>query len=43
MTIRSLVDCLIARVAVRNDVPLLYADRDFDLLAQLTPLRVVQT
>jgi predicted nucleic acid-binding protein len=38
-TIRSLVDCLIASVAIRNDVPLLHRDRDFDVIAEISPLR----
>lgn len=39
-TIRSMVDCLIAAVAVRADVAVLHADRDFDMLETHTPLRV---
>ncbi|CAN5190648.1 hypothetical protein BH24ACT23_BH24ACT23_00390 [soil metagenome] len=39
-TIRSQLDCLIAAVAIREDVPVLHADRDFDVIAQHTPLRV---
>ena len=39
-TIRQMTDCLIAAVAIRNDVPVLHADRDFDVLARHTPLRV---
>ncbi len=38
-TIRSLVDCLIASVAIRHDVALLHKDADFDVIAQLAPLR----
>lgn len=38
--IRSLVDCLIAAVAVRRDLPVLHRDRDFDFLAEISPLRV---
>lgn len=37
----SQLDCLIAAVAIREDVPVLHADRDFDLIARHTPLRVV--
>lgn len=40
-TPRSLLDCLVAAVAVRNDVPVLHRDRDFDVLARHTDLRVV--
>ena len=39
-TIRQMNDCLIAAVAIRNDVPVLHHDRDFDVLARHTPLRV---
>ena len=40
VTLRSQLDCLIAAVAIREDVEVLHADRDFDLIAQHTPLRV---
>ncbi len=39
-TVRKLVDCLIAAVAIRSDVPVLHGDSDFDVLAQHTPLQV---
>lgn len=39
-TVRKLVDCLIAAVALRADVPLLHADRDFDTLARRCGLRI---
>jgi predicted nucleic acid-binding protein len=39
-TVRKLVDCLIAAVAIRADVPILHRDADFDILAQHTSLRV---
>ena len=39
-TIRSMVDCLIAAVAVRSEVAVLHADRDFEMLETHTPLRV---
>lgn len=38
--IRSLVDCLIAAVAIRRDVPVLHRDRDFGFLADISPLRI---
>lgn len=41
MTITRTLDCLIASVCVREDVPLLHADADFDRLAASTPLQVV--
>lgn len=37
-TVRSVVDCLIAAVAVRAGIPVLHADRDYDVLALLTAL-----
>jgi predicted nucleic acid-binding protein len=40
VTIRKTLDCLIAAPCVRTGAPLLHADRDFDLLATCTPLRV---
>jgi len=39
-TPRSLTDCLIATVAIRSDVELLHADRDFDLIARHSRLRL---
>ncbi len=39
-TVRKLIDCLIAAVAVREGVPVLHADRDYDVLGRWTPLRV---
>lgn len=39
-TVRSMVDCLIAAVAIRHDVPVLAKDRDFEALAAHTPLRL---
>lgn len=37
-TPRELLDCLIAAVAIRADVPVLAADRDFEIIAEHTPL-----
>ncbi len=42
-TIRSQLDCLIAAVAIREDLPVLHAGRDFDLIAKHTPLRLLAT
>jgi predicted nucleic acid-binding protein len=42
MTIRSTIGCLIAAVCIREDVPLLHSDVDFDRLAKITTLRTVQ-
>lgn len=39
-TIRSLVDCLIACVAIRHDVPLLHKDVDYDVISNISPLRI---
>jgi hypothetical protein len=41
-TVTKLIDCLIASVAFRSDIPLLHADRDFDVLTRHTDLRVDQ-
>ncbi len=42
-TVRRLIDCLIAAVAVRNGLTLLHADRDFDALQRWTGLSVHRT
>lgn len=39
-TVRKLIDCLIAAVAIRADVPLLHADADYEALARHTALRI---
>lgn len=39
-TVRRLIDCLIAAIAVREDVPLLHADSGFDVLARHTALEI---
>lgn len=38
-TVRKLIDCLIGAVALREDVPVLHADVDFDVLARHTGVR----
>jgi predicted nucleic acid-binding protein len=38
--LRNKTDCLIAAVAIREGAPVLHADRDFDVIARHTPLRV---
>lgn len=38
-TIRSALDCLIAACAIRNGVPLLHSDRDFNTIARFTRLQ----
>lgn len=40
-TIRELTDCLVAVPAIRAGASVLHADRDFDILARHTPLRVM--
>ena len=39
-TVRRLIDCLIAAVAIRAGVPVLHADAAFDVLARRTALRL---
>lgn len=39
-TVRKLMDCLIAAVAIRADIPLLHLDTDFDALVEHTALEV---
>ncbi len=41
VTVRSLTDCVIAAVAIRNDHELLCVDRDFAAIARNTELRLV--
>jgi len=41
VTIRRTADCLIASVCVRDRLPILHADADFERLASCTPLRTV--
>ncbi len=38
-TVRALTDCLIAVVALRQSLPVLHADRDFEVLARHTALQ----
>ncbi|WP_419916568.1 PIN domain nuclease [Candidatus Poriferisodalis sp.] len=39
-TVRNMIDCLIAALAIRNGAEVLHADRDFTALAQHTQLQV---
>jgi hypothetical protein len=39
-TVRKLIDCLVAAVAIREQATVLHNDRDFDLLARHTRLRI---
>ena len=41
-TVRKLIDCLIAAVAIKANLPVLHADTDFDVLARHTRLRLEQ-
>ncbi len=40
VTPRSLADCLIAAVAIGNDLEVLAADRDLEIIARHSPLRL---
>lgn len=40
ITIRRTLDCLIASVCVRESLPILHNDRDFDLLARCSDLQI---
>ena len=39
-TVRKMIDCLIASIAIRSETALLHADTDFDVLARHTPLEI---
>lgn len=39
-TVRSLLDCLVAAAALRLDAPLLARDRDYEVLAEVSSLRL---
>ena len=38
LTVKSSVDCLIATCAIRHQLDVLHYDRDFDVLARISPL-----
>ncbi len=38
--VRSMIDCVIAAVAIREGATLLHLDRDFDVIARHTPLQI---
>jgi predicted nucleic acid-binding protein len=40
-TVRSLTDCLIAAVALRNDDVVAHRDADFEPIAEISPLRTL--
>ena len=39
-TVRKLIDCLIAAVAIGADIPILHNDADFNVLARHTDLKI---
>jgi predicted nucleic acid-binding protein len=41
-TPRQLTDCLVAAVAIRNEIPVLHRDRDYEVLARHTRLQVLR-
>jgi predicted nucleic acid-binding protein len=40
-TVRSAADCLIAQIAIENDLALLHNDRDFEAIRKVRPLKTV--
>ncbi|MBN2161237.1 MAG: PIN domain-containing protein [Spirochaetes bacterium] len=40
-TIRKSMDCLIAYAAIKNGLPLLHRDRDFDIIAKHSKLKLI--
>lgn len=40
ITIRSTIDCIIAQLAIENELILLHSDRDFEHIAKIFPLRL---
>lgn len=41
-TVRNMIDCLIAAVAIREGVAVLHADRDFETIARCSALELVE-
>jgi len=41
-TIRSSIDCLIAAIAIENNVSVWHSDRDFSAIARFTPLEAFE-
>ncbi len=41
-TVRKMIDCLVAAVAIRVDAPVLHMDRDYDILARHTPMQAYE-
>ena len=42
LTVRSAADCLIAQIALENDLALLHNDRDFEAIRKVRPLETVR-
>ena len=42
-TVRSTIDCLIARIAMEQDLFLLHNDRDFDAMAKVVDLKIFES
>lgn len=40
ITVRKTIDCIIAQTAIEHNVSLLHADRDFDAIATICPLKI---
>ena len=43
LTVRSTVDCMIAQIAIENELLLLHNDRDFEAMAAVAPLKLFNT
>jgi len=41
VTIRSLIDCLIAAIAMEQEATVLHRDRDFDRISGYAPLKTI--
>jgi predicted nucleic acid-binding protein len=41
-TVRSMIDCCIAQLAIEHDLTLIHNDRDFEIVAGVRPLRHVR-
>lgn len=42
LTVRSTADCIVAQMALENDADLLHDDEDFNRIARIRPLRVLE-
>jgi len=40
LTVRSILDCCIAQIAVQNKLTLVHNDRDFEAIARIRPIRL---